>query len=130
MQQERQRTGNSGSGAGKKKRQPAQKATTGAGVQKRKRGPRKSKNTDAVSETATTTKAAGKAKGKRLSKAEQDKLKTEKKCFNCKKVGHMANDCLKKAGAPKADGGSAVVKMIRTAGGDDLMNYGAIADSP
>ena len=130
MQQERQRTGNSSSGAGKTKRKPAQQTTTGAGVQKRKRGPRKPKNTDAVSETATTTKPAGKAKGKRLSKAEQDKLKVEKKCFNCKKVVHMANDCPEKAGAPKADGGSAVVKVIRADGGDDLMNYGAIPDSP
>ena len=112
MQQKRQRTGNSCSGAGKKKRQPAQQTTTGTGVQKRKRGPRKSKNTNAVSETATTTKPAGKAKGKRLSKAEQDKLKAEKKCFHYKKVVHMANDRPKKAGAPKANDGSAVVKMI------------------
>ena len=88
------------------------------------------KNTDAVCETATTLKPAGEAKGKRLSKAEQDKLQVEKKCFNCKKDGYMANDCPEKAGAPKADGGSAVVKMIRADGGDDLMNYGAIPDSP
>ena len=65
-----------------------------------------------------------------MSKAEQDKLKAEKKCLNCKKVGRMANDCPKKAGAPKADGGSAVVKMIRADEGDDLINYGAIPDSP
>ena len=65
-----------------------------------------------------------------MSKAEQDKLKAEKKCFNCKKVGHMANDCPEKVGAPKADGGSAVVKVIRADGGDDLMNYVAIPDSP
>ena len=131
MQQERQRTGNSGSGAGNKKKcQPAQHTTTGVGVQKRKRGPRKPKNTNAVSQTATTSKPAGKAKGRRLSKVEQDKLQAEKKCFNCKKVGHMANNCPKKAGAPMADGGSAVVKMIRTNRGDDLMNYRAVPHSP
>ena len=130
MQRERRRTGNLGSDAGKKKHEPAKQLTTGAGVQKRKRGPRKPKNTYAVSETATTTKPAGKAKGKQLSKAEQDKLKAEKKCFNCKEVGHMANDCPEQPGASKADVGSAVGKVIHADGGDDLMNYGAIPDSP
>ena len=65
-----------------------------------------------------------------MSKVEQDKLKAEKKCFNCKKVGYMANDCPEKAGAPKADGGSTVVKMICADRGDELLNYRAIPDSP
>ena len=42
----------------------------------------------------------------------------------------MANDCPEKAGASKADGGSAVVKVIRADRGDDLMNYGAMPDRP
>ena len=41
----------------------------------------------------------------------------------------MANECPDKAGAPKADGGSAVMIMIRADRGDDLMKHGAIPDS-
>lgn len=60
MQQECQRTGNSCSGAGKKKRKPAKQTTTGAELYQRKVGPRKPDNIDAVSNTAST-KPAGKA---------------------------------------------------------------------
>ena len=32
----------------------------------------------------------------KLSKDEQDKLREERKCFNCKKRGHLVRDCQKK----------------------------------
>ena len=32
----------------------------------------------------------------KLSKKEQDKLREERKCFNCKKKGHLVKDCQKR----------------------------------
>ena len=32
----------------------------------------------------------------KLSKEERDRLHEERKCFNCKKKGHLARDCWKK----------------------------------
>ena len=49
---------------------------------------RKSRDPDAMDVDAMRTS--------KLSKEERDKLCEERKCFNCKKRGHLARDCQKK----------------------------------
>ncbi|KAG8908259.1 hypothetical protein FRB99_008324 [Tulasnella sp. 403] len=64
--------------------------------QKKKMGPKRDAKYD-----SRKARLNVKAKGPRLSRTEMDELRAEGKCFECREVGHRANDCPKRTSAPR-----------------------------
>ena len=60
----------------------------------------------------------------KLSKEEQDKLREERKCFNCKKKGHLAWDCRKKdfEYSEQKDKGKKPRSRVRSAKVEEIVN--------
>ena len=131
-QKEKQRmAGNQDSTTGASKTKGSNKQTSNkSGTRKRKRGNRKVKSTESGPNTEVSKKPSWKSKKPKFSQEEQEQHKAMNLCFSCGKGGHQSKDCPTKVNDSKGKKDTtAVVKVIRTDGSNDLLNYGAIPDS-